>query len=204
MISFKLLAFDGKRAIEVYEGNSMWRLLYAALIPIVCCGVHAQDRPTPPGLAQFELVSIKRNTTVGGGGGMRSLPDGTTVITNQPIRSIILAASPVPAREVEGLPDWADSERYDITLKPPAGAAREQRGEMMRNMFMERMQLVAHVEERERDVFALVLARSDGRLGPQLKPSTLDCSPRPAGAAPPPPPSFDPKDATGRCGGIFG
>jgi bla regulator protein blaR1 len=181
-------------------------LLYAALIPIACSGLsaRAQDQPAPSGPAQFEVVSIKRNTTVGSGGGMRSLTDGTTIITNQPIRSIILAASPVPAREVEGLPDWVTSERYDITLKPPAGAAREQRGEMMRNMFAERMKLEAHVEERERDVFALVLARSDGRLGPQLKPSALDCSPRPAGAAPPAPPSFDPKDAKGRCGGMFG
>jgi uncharacterized protein (TIGR03435 family) len=182
----------------------MTRLLGAALIATMCgcVAVRAQDQPA--GSAQFEVVSIKRNISDTTGGGMRSLPDGTSVMTNQSIRSIILAASPVPAREVEGLPDWVNTERYDITLKPPAGAAREQRGEMMRNMFVERMKLQAHVEERERDVFALVVARSDGRLGPQLKPSTLDCSPRPPGTAPPPPPSFDPKDATGRCGGLFG
>lgn len=182
----------------------MRRLLHATLVSTIggCLAVSAQDRPA--GLAQFEVVSIKRNVSGTTSGGIRSLPDGTTVMTNQPIRSIILAASPVPVREVEGLPDWVNSERYDVTLKPPAGAAREQRGEMMRSMFVERMKLQAHVEERERDVFALVVARSDGRVGPELKPSPLDCSPRPPGAAPPPPPSFDPKDATGRCGGLFG
>ena len=144
----------------------MRRLLHATLVSTVCgcLAVGAQDQPA--GTAQFEVVSIKRNSSLTTGGGMRSLPDGTTVMTNQPIRSIILSASPVPVREVEGLPDWVNTERYDITLKPPAGAAREQRGEMMRRMFVERTKLQAHVEDRERDVFALVVARSDGRLGP--------------------------------------
>ena len=183
----------------------MTRLLHATLFATVCgcLAVSAQDQPA--GSAQFEVVSIKRNISGATGGGIRSLPDGTTIMTNHPIWSIILSASPVPAREVEGLPDWVNTELYDVTLKPPAGATREQRGEMMRSMFVERMKLQAHVEERERDVFALVVARSDGRLGPQLKPSPLDCTPRPPGAAPPPsPPSLDPNDVMGRCGGRFG
>jgi hypothetical protein len=36
---------------------------------------------------------------------------------------------------------------------------------MWRRLFAERMRLVAHVEERERDVFDLVVARDDGRSG---------------------------------------
>jgi uncharacterized protein (TIGR03435 family) len=70
------------------------------------------------------------------------------------------------------------------------------------------MNLMAHVEEREQTTFALVLARSDGRLGPELKPSTLDCTPRPAGSPPsPPPPPAEPDkpaDYSARCGGMFG
>jgi uncharacterized protein (TIGR03435 family) len=181
-------------------------LLYAALISIACSGLsaRAQDQPMPSGPAQFEVVSIKRNTTVGSGGGIRTLPDGTFIMTNQPIRSILMSASPVPVRDIEGAPDWVNVDRYDVTAKPPAGATRAQFGEMMRHMFFERMQLQAHVEQRERDTFALVVARSDGRLGPQLKPSVLDCSPRPPGTAPEREPSFDPKDASARCGGTFG
>jgi uncharacterized protein (TIGR03435 family) len=120
--------------------------------------------------------------------------------------AIIAGASPVPTREVEGLPDWVTRELYDVTTKPPAGSTREQRPEMVRRMFEERMQLKAHVEQRERDTFALVVVRSDGKLGPQLKPSTLDCSPRPPGtpAPPPPAPTFTADDAATRCGGLFG
>ena len=154
----------------------------------------------------FDVVSIKRNTRgPQSPAGMRTLPDGTLIMTNQPIRSIIMTASPVPAREVEGLPHWAMTEQYDVTAKPPAGSTREQRSQMWRTLFAERMKLVAHVEEREQDAFALVLARPDGRLGPQLERSTLDCSPRPAGSAPPPPqPPPSANDIRSRCGMMMG
>jgi uncharacterized protein (TIGR03435 family) len=72
---------------------------------------------------------------------------------------------------------------------------------MWRAMFADRMKLVAHIEQREKDAYALVLARSDGRLGPELKPSTLDCTPDP-NATPPPPPAGAPslQDRQNRCG----
>jgi uncharacterized protein (TIGR03435 family) len=155
---------------------------------------------------RFDVVSIKRNILgPEAGGGMRTLPDGTLVMTNQPIRSIIMSASPVPAREVVGLPDWAMTERYDVTVKPPAGSTREQRRQMWQTLLAERMKVVAHVEEREQDTFALVLARADGRLGPQLERSTLDCNPRPP-ASPPPPPQPTPtaSDMRSRCGMMMG
>jgi uncharacterized protein (TIGR03435 family) len=175
-------------------------LVSLSLLCDVAIGVlHAQS--TTP--IEFDVVSIKRNTA-GGGGGLRTLPDGTFIMTNQPIRSMIMSASPVPAREVIGLPDWVMSERYDITAKPPAGSTREQRSLMWQALFAERMKFVGHIEERERDTFALVVAREDGRLGPQLKPSTLDCSPRPPGSPPPAPPSFTASDAENHCGGFFG
>src|SRR5262245_26260590 len=102
----------------------------------------------------FDVVSIKPNTLgPQSPAGIRTLPDGTLVMTNQPIRSIITTASPVPVREVVGLPGWAMTERYDVTAKPPVGSTREQRSQMWRTMFAERMKLVAHVEEREQDTF---------------------------------------------------
>lgn len=97
-------------------------------------------------------------------------------------------------REIVGLPDWAKSDGYDIIAKPAPGSnpTREQRVEMIRNMLIERMKLVAHVEEQLRTTFALVVAHSDGRLGPNLKPSTLNCAAQTAPGAAPPPPSDSP------------
>ena len=94
---------------------------------------------------------------------------------NQPFRSILLYGSPVPVREIEGFPDWVARDSYDITAKTPAGSTRQQTAAMMRRMLEDRFKLKGHVEERDRPIFALVVARSDGRLGPQLKASTLDC-----------------------------
>ena len=151
---------------------------------------------------EFDVVSIKQNTgELGAGGGIRTLPDGTFIMANQPMISIIGSASsePVLLRNVVGAPSWMTSERYDVTAKPPTGATREQISQMWKAMFADRMKLVAHVEQREQTTFALVLARTDGRLGPQLKPSTLDCNPPPAGSPPPQrPASFS--DFQNRCG----
>jgi uncharacterized protein (TIGR03435 family) len=156
----------------------------------------------PPALvgAQFEVVSIKPHKyDPSTGGGMRTLPDGAFMMTSQPIRSILTAASPEPVREVTGYPDWVKNEQYDIVAKPAPGSnpTPEQRAEMMRNMLIDRLKVAGHVEEVERNAFALVVARRDGRLGPQLTPSTLDCTRQASAAAPP---STPPPDAQRRCG----
>lgn len=174
----------------------------ALLIMTACTALIAQDTQPVSAPVEFDVVSIKRNASGTLGNAMRTLPDGTQVMTNTPIRSFILAASPVATREVIGLPDWATTERYDVTLKPPPGSTSDQRKQMMHAMFADRMKLVANVEQRERDVYMMVLARSDGKLGPELKQSSLDCSPPPRGTPPPPPPAppTGPKDMLGRCG----
>ncbi len=174
----------------------------ALLLIGTSAGLFAQDDTR----AEFDVVSIKRHDPNDFNGGMRTFPDGTFTMTGLPIASIISSASPTPTRDVEGLPKWAQAERYDVTAKPPANSTRDQIGQMWRAMFADRMKLSAHVEEREQNTFALVLARSDGRLGPNLKPSRLDCSPPTAGTPPPPPPppASSPDDYKTRCGGMFG
>jgi len=151
----------------------------------------------PAGSAQYEVVSIKITAGAPDRSGMRISPDGSFTMTNQPIASIIYAASPVPVRDVDGFPDWVKRDRYDITAKAPAGSTREQSGEMMRNMLIDRLKVAGHVEDQERNTFALVVARRDGRLGPQLKPSGLDCSPPAAPPSAPPTPDQVPEH---RCG----
>lgn len=47
--------------------------------------------------------------------------------------------------------------------------------EMLQTLLAERFKLAVHYETQERPVYALVLARPDGRLGPGLRKSELDC-----------------------------
>ena len=61
---------------------------------------------------------------------------------------------------------------------------------MIRTLLEQRFQLVVHAETRELPIYALRLARTDGRFGPRLTRSTLDCAALLAGrgsAAPLPP-----------------
>jgi uncharacterized protein (TIGR03435 family) len=136
--------------------------------------------------AQFEVVSIKPHPyDPASGGGIRTSPDGTFRATSVPILSILASAAPEPVVEVTGYPAWARSEAYDITAKPAPDShpTLEQCQEMMRNLLIDRLKVAGHVEEVERTTFALVLARSDGRLGPQLKKSSADCAPQAPDAA---------------------
>ena len=167
---------------------------------------HAQS-PTAP--LAFEAVSIKRNTSGAPGNNIRTLPDGTFIATNVAISFVIRLAIPsavsVPMLQILGLPGWAQTDRYDITAKPPEGLTTltaEQRSEMWRSIFVDRLKLQAHVEDRERNTYALVFAHSDRKLGPELKPSTLDCSvPPPDFATTPPLPR---SEWANRCGAVSG
>jgi uncharacterized protein (TIGR03435 family) len=182
------------------------RILSIALIAISTPLIARVSAQAPAPVA-FDVVSIKHVDELRPGGSDRTLPDGTVMMMNGPLGALISSASPVPVtpRDIVGMPDWMMRERYDVTAKPPAGLTREQLRDMMpamwRAMFADRMKLVAHVEQHEKDAYALVLARSDGRLGPDLKPSTLDCTPRPDATAPTPPqtlPSL--QERQNRCG----
>ena len=146
--------------------------------------------------AQFDVVSIKRNREMNGGA-MRTLPDGTLMMTNQPLWPILIYVSPVPVlpRNVKGAPNWVTTDRYDIIAKPAPDShpTREQRIEMMRNLLIERFKVAGHVAEEEQTTFALVVARRDLRLGPQLKKSEVECTPPASVAAPPPGPATPPR-----------
>jgi uncharacterized protein (TIGR03435 family) len=169
------------------------RATSAALLGVFLAvpAIHAQS-PTQP--LEFEAVSIKRNTSGAPGNNIRTLPNGTFIATNVAIPLIIRLAIPVtvsvPMLEVLGPPDWTRTDRYDITAKPPEGFTNPTAEQgMWHSVFVDRLKLQAHIEGRERNTYALVLAHSDRKLGPQLKPSTLDCSgPPPDFAATPPPP----------------
>jgi uncharacterized protein (TIGR03435 family) len=162
----------------------------------------AQSKPSEP---TFDVVSIKRNAASQAGRFENPTridqPDGGFTWTSVPVMMLIARAYPlgVPA-DMVGLPDWARREYYNVSATSTlAKATPEDRIAMLRAMLADRFKLVVHVEKREQQVYDLVLARGDGRLGPGLKPSDTDCATQLAaqraafeaaqsGGAPPPPP----------------
>ena len=47
---------------------------------------------------------------------------------------------------------------------------------LVKTLLADRFKLKTHMETRELPIYALMVARSDGKLGPDIKPSTSDCS----------------------------
>jgi uncharacterized protein (TIGR03435 family) len=146
----------------------------------------------------FEVASIKQSPPPGTGFTRLQagpMPGGRWVAQNASFRMILQAAYPGFSQQAQivGGPDWMTSTRFDITAvaggEPPTS---EQMTTMLRQLLAERFALKVHVEPRELDVYALVLARSDGRLGPSLRKAAVDCQAlaeaRKRGDAPPPPP----------------
>ena len=111
-----------------------------------------------------------------GGSSSSTRPNGTYVATNIAIRMMILNAYRLRPFQLVGGPGWIESDRFDINAKAPEGTPQTQLPAMMQALLASRFKLKAHTETREQPIYALLLARSDGRLGPQLTRSTADCS----------------------------
>ena len=151
---------------------------------------------------RFEVASIKRNASgLGSPITMRTLPDGQVITTNMPLRPLLSRGWGAYSTE-EGLPSWMTTERYDVAVKPPAGATADDLRQMWRNLFAERMKLSARLVPREVPAYSLVVARTDGRLGPRLQPAVIDC--RQAGTQQPRPGADVLIDAEKRCDLVSG
>lgn len=148
---------------------------------VVGVATQAQEQaPTPTAPAPaFEVASVKPNRTPRNGAMSMGSPPGRFTATNIPLRMIIQQAYADVVRapsQLVGGPEWVDSDRFDVTAKLPDGALPEQTGLMLQSLLADRFKLVVHKETREMQIYALVLARDDGRLGPRLKRTTVDCT----------------------------
>ena len=133
--------------------------------------------------ATFEVASVKANKS--GANQVTVNWQGGVTMINVPLRAIVQFAYGIntPSRII-GHPDWTNVERFDILAKPATeGATVEQMRPMLQALLAERFKMVATLEKRELQSYALVKARPDGRLGPNIKPAEKPCV-GPRGEAP--------------------
>ena len=138
---------------------------------------------TGAALPEFEVASVKPNNlnnglvTVGSRGGQYTA-------LGVSLRTLIQLAYQVQEFQIIGGPGWLDSDRFDVMAKDASDGsgrfATEQAPTraslMIRALLAERFNLIVHKETKEMPVYALVLARSDGSLGPHLRPAAVDCA----------------------------
>src|SRR6185436_10622930 len=82
--------------------------------------------PEPNPLPQFEVAAVKENKSGQGFIRFGMLPGGRFTAENVPLRELLRFAYQIQPFQLEGLPGWANSNRFDITAKaesdiPPLG-----------------------------------------------------------------------------------
>lgn len=156
----------------------MSKLLVITAMAVAVSAARAQE--TVP---SFEVVSVRINRSNAEGQSMRLQPGGRAVVTNTPLRPLILTAYELLPQQLAGGPPWIDSERFDIVAQAnqnllpslpggPPGSAQL----ALQRLLADRFGLKVHTEKREFDIYALVIARDDRRLGPRMTPAKVDCA----------------------------
>lgn len=156
--------------------------LFVCLAPALSIAALTVAAQSPPSAAAaFDVVSVKRNTA-GGPILQRNMP-GNIAMFNVPVRQLIRMAYQLQDFQIVGAPDWANTERFDIEGRfEPAAAPAVPAPQtprmllMLRTLLSDRFGMIARMETREMPILALRIVRADGRLGPQMKPSAVDCA----------------------------
>jgi uncharacterized protein (TIGR03435 family) len=141
----------------------------------------AQAQSSSPRVA-FDAVSIKPADVP------KWLPPGLSVVS---LRGRRFRADPVTARglivqafqlkewQVVGGADWVPTDRFTmeatISSDAPIEKVATELPELLKGVLEDRFKLHVHKEQRRFRVYALVHARSDGRLGPRLRASNVNC-----------------------------
>ena len=132
--------------------------------------------------ASFEVASFKRNVT-GGNAVWRPQATGEFTLINIPFTTLLLGAYQLQPYQLIGAPSWVRDERYDINarLDPKIASRLQPDGHpptwalALRRLLVERARLTFRRETRQLAVYALVMARPDRTLGPNIRPAQADC-----------------------------
>lgn len=141
------------------------------------------DRP------RFDVASVKPNRNSEGVIRFAVQPGGRMVITDIPVKQLIRAAYTLQLYQIVDAPSWTESERFDITgvtdrelrednvtWSPGGKYALVQL--MMQSLLADRFNFRAHFEERQGQVYALVVEdkeRAAKALAP-AKPCGTNCA----------------------------
>jgi len=142
---------------------------------VLVAPILAQSVPLP----SFDVASVKPTSAgpvivgVWGGAGLRFAPDGVFEANNATLGSIIRLAYGLRDFQTVGAPAWVDTDRFDIQARGPQGAVESEAPRRLQSLLAERFALKAHRETRNGQIYALVLARANGSLGPRLRQSQV-------------------------------
>jgi uncharacterized protein (TIGR03435 family) len=134
----------------------------------------------------FEVASIKANPNPTPLSGAVFKPGGRFEGNNVTVRMLVQlgfgGGRPLAGERLAGAPSWIGFDHFDIVATTGPGVPQDEaaltklRPGYLRGLLEDRFQMKYHWESRRLPAYSLVLARRDGRLGPQLQHRTGDCS----------------------------
>jgi uncharacterized protein (TIGR03435 family) len=151
-------------------------------IVVATAGLHGQAvaPPQAPAVAGFEVASVRRsnpNPATPAAGAPMMLPAlGRLTAQNVTLRLLVIGAYQKQPFELVGGPAWQNSDKFDIQAKAEdASISTDGMLKMLQVLLADRFKLKVHTETRDVPIYNLIVARSDGKLGSLMKPSTDTC-----------------------------
>ena len=157
-----------------------FRILAITLACVTLAWICAGKLAAQDGVPAFEVVSVKPNAS--GDANFTSIvqPGARYTATNATLRMLIKTAYQVHDDQIVGGPDWLNADRFNVTARgagnPTTAEFVNQARLMLRAALTDRFQLALHRETRDIPVYALMIARRDGRFGPQFRRAVETCS----------------------------
>jgi uncharacterized protein (TIGR03435 family) len=149
----------------------------------------------------FDVTSVKPNNSGSGQIMMLPAPGGGWRSTNVTLGMLVRIAYQLQDNQIVGGPKWLFEDRFDVLGTGSAPGRDGALFQKLQALLADRFSLTTHAEQQGLPMFALELARRDGKLGPKLTPSTADCpKPPPPGARGNPPPGPMSPAQMQRCG----
>jgi uncharacterized protein (TIGR03435 family) len=161
---------------------------------------------SPAAQVSFEVASVKPAAAPPSGrggfivrGGPGSSDPVLATFANIDLFSLVAMAYGVRRHQVSA-PDWLKTARFDITARVPAQTTEEQYRLMLQDLLAERFRLTLHHDQKELQVYELVVAKD----GPRLEESKIEPAGANSGLQPPPPMSSPPLGYQGPVNVILG
>jgi len=141
------------------------------ILSLASAGVLAQGAPP------VVISSVKLTADVDEGIKGNNFQGGVYRTSNAPLTVLLNTAYGVTANRIIGAPEWVAHDRWDVEAKVDGGAGGPtlRVNEVVQAVLRDRFKLNVAMEKRDRPIYALRLAREDGRLGPNLVRSAFAC-----------------------------
>lgn len=128
----------------------------------------AAQQPGSETPARFEVASVRLSPPNAGFTSINNSGSARFIARNATLQFLVGMAFGVDNRNIEGGPNWFDSQRYDIEAKAEGDTplTPKQFQPLLQQLLKDRFHLAIHHETAERPGYDLVLAKN----GPQLRP----------------------------------